>query len=353
MGRIAEPWYWAERGGYYAVVKGKRRLLANGPEGRTLKAEARRELVRIQADETEGGAAMSRSPGLHALADLFLARVKRDRRDSTYGWYKHHLDGFAGRVGDIPSRDLRPKHVDRWIAEDGPGWNPSTRRGAITAVKSMTSWAARQGHLDSDPLRSVERPRMGRRAAVPPEAAGAILDSAGDDAFRDLLIALFESGCRPGEVFKVEAGDVDLPGRTWTIDGKTTGTTGKPRVIYLTEKLADVTRKLMVRHPTGPLFRNADGNPWTSNAVRCRFRRRRAKLGKVQAYGLRHLFGTDALTRQGLPPAIVAELMGHSDLKMLSDHYGHVDERTELLIRGVDAIRPPGGSGASTGGTSD
>lgn len=338
MGRNAEPWFWTDRDGWYAVVRGKRRLLAKGKAG---KAEARRVLIRILAEEDLGGAGKGDTLDLHALIDLFLARVDRECAPSTLAWYKIYLDPFAGRIGAIPSGELKPKHLDRWIALDGSSWSDSTRRGAITAVKAVTSWAARQGHLTTDPLKAVPRPRMGRRIAIAPEAAPAILESAGDQAFTDLLIALFESGCRPGEVYKVTAEDVDPVAGTWTIIGKTTRRTGKNRVIQMTPRLAEVVARLVASYPTGPLFRNSDGNPWTRNAVRCRFRRRRATLGPLQAYGFRHLYGTDALVRNNVPVAVVAELMGHGDLKMLSEHYGHVDERRAALREAARSIRPP------------
>lgn len=350
MGRNAKPWYWEERDGWYAVVKGKRRLLARGKSG---KAEARRVLIQVLAEEEIGGAAKADTLDLHALIDLFLARVDRECAPSTLAWYKIYLDPFAGRIGAIPSADLKPKHLDRWIAQDGAHWTDSTRRGAITAIKAVTSWAARQGHLTTDPLKAVTRPRMGRRVPIAPEATQSILDTAGDQAFTDLLIALFESGCRPGEVYKVTTEDVDPVAGTWTIVGKTTRRTGKDRVIQMTPRLAEVVARLAITNPTGPLFRNADGKPWTRNAVRCRFRRRRATLGPLQAYGFRHLYGTDALVRQNVPVAVVAELMGHSDLKMLSQHYGHVDERRTALRNAARSIRPPSdedivGSGETT-----
>jgi integrase len=348
MGRTPSPWFWEDRGAWYAVVGGRRRLLA---KGKANKAEAKRVLVRLQAEESPGGVAKADALDLNAVIDLFLVRVERECAATTLEWYKVHLDRFAGKVGAIPSADLRPKHLDSWISTNGPGWSDSTRRGAITAVKAMSSWACRMGYLSSDPLKAVPRPRMGRRAAVAPESTAKILAAAGDEAFSDLLVALIESGCRPGEVFKVTAADVDSDATTWTIRGKTTSRTGKPRVIYLTAKLAEITRKLIARNPAGCLFLNSKGNPWNRNAVRCRFRKkgRVASFGKIKAYGLRHLYGTDALTKQGVPVAVVAELMGHSDLKMLSEHYGHLDERTAALRGAAASIRPssaPGSSGS-------
>jgi hypothetical protein len=32
-----------------------------------------------------------------------------------------------------------------------------------------------------------------------------------------------------------------------------------PRVVYLTDRAIEITRRLMARHPEGPLFRNTGG----------------------------------------------------------------------------------------------
>jgi integrase/recombinase XerD len=107
----------------------------------------------------------------------------------------------------------------------------------------------------------------------------------------------------------------------------------------------DLTRRLMKQHPEGPLFRGPErsgGKPYTRNALRCRFRRLRKKLPHlkgVTAYTYRHSYITDALVR-GVPVATVAELVGHADLRMIQDHYGHLSEKKAHL---QDAARKAAG----------
>ena len=93
------------------------------------------------------------------------------------------------------------------------------------------------------------------------------------------------------------------------------------------------------RNPEGPLFRKHRGDrPWNRNAIRCRFKRLREKLGLeagVVCYGLRHAFVTDALER-GVPIATLAEIVGHADTKMISAVYSHLHERREHLRKAVE-----------------
>jgi integrase len=189
-----------------------------------------------------------------------------------------------------------------------------------------------------------KRPAVRRREKLlTPAEQEALFEAAGDQAFRDLLTALRVTGARPGEVMRVTAADVDPDACVWVLGRhKTADKTGKPRVIYLTPAMVGLSRRLCERHPAGPLFRNRAGRPWNRNAVRCRFRRLREKLGLdpgVVAYAFRHTWATDALERQ-VPIATVAELMGHSDTSMVSAHYSHLHERREHLRAAARAVRP-------------
>src|SRR5262249_21782967 len=108
---------------------------------------------------------------------------------------------------------------------------------------------------------------------------------------------------------------------------KTARRTGKPRVIYLTPAMVELTRKLAAKYPEGPLFRGPRSKRgFTRNGVRCRFRNLRAKmphLDGVISYTLRHSFATQALVN-GVGIAQVAELLGHVDTSMVSGHYAHL-----------------------------
>ena len=42
---------------------------------------------------------------------------------------------------------------------------------------------------------------------------------------------------------------------------------------HLTDRVLEITRRLMLAHPEGPMFRNSDGNPWCVSSVKCRFQR--------------------------------------------------------------------------------
>jgi integrase len=104
--------------------------------------------------------------------------------------------------------------------------------------------------------------------------------------------------------------------------------------VYLTPELVELTRTLVGRYPEGPLFRGPrNKRGFSRNGIRCRFRRLRKKLPQlagVIAYTLRHTFATDALAN-GVPAATVAELIGHKDIHMLQEHYGHLSQKVSHM----------------------
>ena len=69
---------------------------------------------------------------------------------------------------------------------------------------------------------------------------------------------------------------------------------------------------------SGKIKSKERGEPWTAKALSTRCR----ALG-FTAYSLRHSWATDAILR-GIDLQTIAVLMGHSDLKMLSRIYSHL-----------------------------
>jgi integrase len=280
------------------------------------------------------------------VCDLFLDWCQRHNDPSTYDFYRKFLQDFCDMHGGLRALEVKPFHVTRWL-DRHPGWADGSRRCAITAVKRPFNWAESEGLLPVNPVKRVRKPKgRCRDRILAPEERQEILANILGQAFKDFVFAMQETGCRPSEVARVTAADVNLEAGTWTFTRhKTARKTGQPRVVFLTPAMAEVTRKLMDAHPTGPLFLNRLGQPFTRNAIRCRFRQLRRKLPHLKAvvsYCYRHSFVTDALVN-GVPAATVAELVGHKDLKMIQEHYAHLAEKRDHLRQAaIQATRPTG-----------
>ncbi len=344
--RTAKPWYRSANDTWYVCHRGHQIPLAKGKRAKR-DAEAAFHTLMAAAQSCEGTGPQSSPTTVSApsllvaeVLDQFLDWVKQNL--DCFDWHRNFLQKFADGCGRLTVAELKPIHVTNWLSKK-PTWGPTTRNRVIGAIKQAFNWAIEQGLMEHNPLRLLKKPTAKRRERVlSSEEREKILSSATDEEFRDFLTALQETGARPGEIRQVTAAHVDLEQGVWVfLKHKTAKKTQRPRVVYLTPNMLDLTKKLMQRHAAGPLFRNSYGQPWSNNAVRIRFRRLRKQFPELQgvvAYCYRHSFATDGLVN-GVPIATVAELLGHTSTKMIDLHYGHLAKQHCYLRDAAAMIR--------------
>ncbi|MBI3408182.1 MAG: site-specific integrase [Planctomycetes bacterium] len=337
--RPHHPWYRSATNSWYVEIAGQQELLGRHPENTPLPRKRKRgdpPLRPPQEIETAYHRLMAADPAnlpkashlrVAVVCDLFLDFSEKHHIPDTFHGYQDFLQDFCEKYGTLLARDLKPLHVSRWL-DAHPGWNGS-RRNAIVAVKRVFNWADAEGVLQPNPIKAVKKPPQRHRDRVlTPEERKEIHASIKDQSFRDFVFAMEETGARPGEVRNVTAAHVNLDLGLWIFkDHKTAKRTGKPRIIYLTPALLELTRRLVEKYPEGPLFRGPRSKQgFSRNGVRCRFRILREKLphlAGVISYTMRHSFATQALVN-GVGIAHVAELLGHVDTSMVSQHYAHL-----------------------------
>jgi integrase len=333
--RIPEPWFRKQTQSWYVKI-GR----VQHPLGKD-KKQADKAYHRLMA--AEGLATPVKDLPLRGLIEQFLTDSENDVTPETAAWYRRFLDGFAERYPRLKPSDIAPRHVRAWIngGHKRP-WGQSTQRSAITILKRLLNWGVENRLLAANPIKDYERPAATTRDRVLThgEREKILAWYPEGDPFRDFLTAMMEAGIRPGEAMKVTAEDVDFELGVWVIRGKTTRRTGKDRIVYMTPALQELTRRLAANHPEGPLFRNADGKPWTLQAINCRFRRKKNRkkdpLDKdVTAYVYRGTWATNAL-ENGVPDATVAELMGHSGTAILHKHYSKLREKQDHLRKAAE-----------------
>ncbi len=334
---LPKPWYRKSKKAWYLqVARGEQMCL-----GKT-KADADRRYREWLIDNAGSlPQPMQRHLTIAELAQEFLNHSQKHTKPNTYIYYCFFVVPFVERFGSAVAETFLPRTFNKWLDEH-TGWNGS-RRGAIISIKRMFNFAVDEGLLVANPLKKIKKPPVGHRERIlEPEEKKEIRAAIRDEAFREFVLAMQETGARPMEVATVMAADVDLECGLWTLQNhKTASQTGKPRVIYLSPAVLELTKKLMLKNPEGPLFRSPRGNrPFTHKGIRSRFRRLRKKLPHLKgvvAYTYRHSFATDALAL-GVPVATVAELLSHKDLKMVQEHYGHLSQKVGHLQEAVRTI---------------
>lgn len=314
--------------------------------GRENEAEAYQAFHRLMALDPAALPEASRLK-VAQVCDLFLTHSERHNEPRTFEWYKKYLQSFCDLYGALAALDVKPFHVTRWL-DAHPKW-AAGRRCAVVCVKRAYNWCESEGILPANPTKKVKKPPAVRRERILTAAERAeLLGAIRDQEFKDFVLALQETGCRPGEVRKVTAEEVNLELGVWVLQHhKTRKKTGLPRVVYLTPGMIELSKRLAEKYPQGPIFRGparCGCKPFSCNGVRRRFRRlaKLPGLAGVISYTYRHSYVTDALER-GVPVATVAELAGHKDLKMIQQHYAHLSEKRKHL---ADAARKAAGYAA-------
>jgi len=396
-----KPFFRPKKNRWYVELDGKHINL--GPDEQAARAKYH-EIMAARAREPKAPPPLpSGHPLVVVVFDAYLAwldkRVQEGTKaQRTYGWYKKFLSSFASfqtadyRVRDLTVDKLEPVHVYQWV-DSHAGWKTG-KRGAMIAVQRVCNWAARAGLLKSvggrSPLTSLEKPQQGRRELlISEEEYREVLGLVEDREFRDLLELSWETGCRPHELFTVEAAFVDLDTGRWVFPIRLSKGKKVQRVVYLSERALEITRRLVAQRPSGPLLLNTDGRPWCVSSVKCRFQiicrnlgRRRlrqlalvpAKIPRLKAderkdpairteherqvlerrqrvnelakqhgkrfnlYAIRHTYITESLV-SGLDAVTVSVLAGHRDTTMISRVYAHLAEKHEHMRQAAKKVR--------------
>jgi integrase len=262
---------------------------------------------------------------LGQLADKYGEWLKREvdadrAKASTLYYYRHHLQRFLDALGgNRPAAGVLPHEVEMYKTS----WH------SVQTVQRLFNWAVTMGLLKENPIRAVQKPDLGQRERILAPAETAQLLRATDHHFRPFLLAMRHTIARPQEVRALQWEHLiyepvpvfvlrDFKGKKRRKDKNTA-----VRVIPLDARMLRLLNRLARKRSPAPedfVFLDSRGKPWTTNAVRCRVRRLRAKLGfapdengeQVVAYTMRHTAATRACSR-GVRDKVLAELMGHAN----------------------------------------
>ncbi len=328
MPHYPKPFFRENRCLWYVQVDGKQ---INLGADRETAFRQYHQLMQQPAQTATSTAAVS----VASIVDAFLDWSQKHQAERTYSRYGEYCQSFVNLFPDLLVSDIKPFHIQEWV-DSQSGWGNTTKRNAIVAMKRAFNWADKQGHISVNPIRHAEKPTPDKREDFITAADHKkVLAQVRDQEFRDLLVLAWETGARPRELFRLEARHVDLENGRWVFPKSESKGKRQSRTIYLSEVALEITQRLMAKPIQGPLLRNANGQPWGTESVNCRFCRLKKWIGKkVCLYLWRHGYAHRMLSQQ-VDSLVVATLMGHVDTTMLSTVYGHLMKNQKLLREAV------------------
>ena len=277
MPHSPEPFYRAPRRLWYVQIDGKQINLGKEDNPRKDRSGQPVPCAAVVTRFHELMAGRGQEPAVPAVdaslalvvVDQFLGWVERHKSPRTYEWYQRHCEAFAKAIPTtLTVAQVKPFHLTK-ICDANLGWSDTTKHGFCRAVQRAFRWAERQGLIDRSPLGLLEKPEpQDRDVIISPEEYREILGLV-KDGFRDLLMMAWESGIRPQEIRIVEAKHLDFQHGRIVFPVKESKGKKLPRVVYLPDEALMLCRRLAAMHPSGPIFLNADGNPWTRYAINC------------------------------------------------------------------------------------
>ena len=203
----------------------------------------------------------------------------------------------------------------------------STANRVLTILKAGLNHAFQEGKVASDePWRKV-KPFRGVDAAVirylKPSEAERLVNACSED-FRNLVRGALLTGCRYGELTRLQVRDFDANSKT-ILARVTKGE--KPRQIALNDEGEALFRQLTSgRSSLARIFNREDGDKWGASHQQ----RPLMDASKVAAidppatfHVLRHTYAS-LLAMAGVPMGVIAAQLGHSDTRMTEKHYAHL-----------------------------
>jgi integrase len=245
---------------------------------------------------------------------------------------KRRIQDWHQKIADTPAR-LRTrvgetqKHREADASPEGVRRRRSTANRVLTILKAALNHAHREGRCASDnawrQVRAFREADAARLRYLSEEEAKRLTNACSQD-LRLLVTAALLTGCRYGELTLFTADDFNPDAGTIRVR---VSKSGKPRHVVLTQGGQEFFARLAAdKAGSDLLLLRGNGRPWAKSeqqrplTAACEA----ARLNPpISFHGLRHTYAS-RLAMRGVPLAVIAAQLGHTDTRMVEKHYGHL-----------------------------
>lgn len=295
---------------------------------------------------------MSGTPDMtfKTLSVLFMEDYKRRCKDSSVRTAASNLKYILPIFGSRRVNEIRPSDVLQWknYLVNDTGLSAGTIHRVDGTFRSILHFAEKYYGLKVSPAAHINRAGSSKSPGMKfytLEQFNAFIETFREGTRgRMIFNLLFYTGIRVGELLALTAADVNLEEKTLSISKTwddhlkiaTAPKTDKSnRTIALTAALCDELRQYMGKYydlqPEDNIF------PVTGSAIRYMLKShaRRAELPEIRVHDLRHSHAS-LLIDMGIPPAVIADRLGHESTRTTLEVYGHLYPNKQRLV--ADAL---------------
>lgn len=284
----------------------------------------------------------------------WLGVVRPNVRPKTYISYETHVRRhILPELEKIQIARLTPQQLQTLYAKKlESGLSPTTVRHIHVTIHTALQQAMRWGVVPRNVAALVDPPRRAHTemAVFSPQETRRFLDAAREDRLEALYVLAVTTGMRQGELLALHWRDVDLEHKLLQVSASLQWlpkkglvfsepkTAAGKRPIALTEAAVAALKRHRARQAEerlakGPEWNDSDmvfcnnvGKPLeAANLVKRHYKPLLAKAGvpAIRFHDLRHTAATLCL-RAKVPPKVVSEMLGHSQVSVTMNVYSHV-----------------------------
>lgn len=255
------------------------------------------------------------------LGEILIVKLTRRRIEAWHAKLAENARRLRTKSGK------RQKHREADNSAEGLRRRRSTANRVLTILKAALNLAHHNRRADAPerwqaakPFRGTDSPKV---RYLSDEESQRLVNAA-TGAFRALVTAALLTGCRYGELAAAKVGDFNADAKALHIP---VAKSGKARHVHLTEEGSRFFAGASVGKQGGDLlFPRSDGAAW-GQAHQFRPILEASKAAKIRPavsfHVLRHTYAS-RLAMKGVPMAVIAEQLGHSDTRMTERHYAHL-----------------------------
>lgn len=233
----------------------------------------------------------------------------------TLKMYGFQCDLLKRYLGDIKVSDITTENLKQYLGEAGGHLKSSSLGHRVRFIKSLFKWTHEEGFILKNPAAKLKEPKLGKR--IPKFLSEQEIEHLREGCHTSMENALFEffysTGCRIGEVSKLNRADINFTGNSVIVHGKG----DKEREVYFNVRCAIwLNRYLDERDDDEACLFVTERKPirrMSIDSLRYVIKRisNRAGINKtIHPHQLRHSYATHMIDN-GAPLEVIQSLLGH------------------------------------------
>ncbi|WP_223701853.1 tyrosine-type recombinase/integrase [Sutcliffiella deserti] len=217
--------------------------------------------------------------------------------------------------GDIDLNILNTDQLKEYLIKGSTHLKPSSLGHRVRCIRSLFKWANDEGFIKKNPAAKLKEPKLGKR--IPKFLTELEIEHLRESCQNAMENALFEffysTGCRIGEVVKLNRDDINFASNSVIVHGKG----NKEREVYFNTRCSLwLMRYLDERDDQDPCLFITERRPkrrMSIDLIRYIIKRISSGAGikkSIHPHQLRHSYATHMINN-GAPLEVIQSLLGH------------------------------------------